>query len=66
MLAIAIIDNYVATKPEVEDLEKIEDLKLITITSLFIASKVEDVAPIRLESMASELGLGLFSQRDIR
>jgi hypothetical protein len=57
-LSIHIMDTFICKSPSIV---KQEDVHLLGITSMFIASKMEDVIPIRLNSVVSKIGHDSFS-----
>lgn len=58
-LAVSIMDTYF---DECKLILKSEDVHLIGMVSMFIASKFEDVIPIRMNSMISKIGHDMFSE----
>jgi hypothetical protein len=58
-LAVGIMDSYI---DETTLILKSEDVHLIGMVSMFIASKFEDVIPIRMNSMISKIGHDMFSE----
>lgn len=62
-LSVLIMDMYFA-KSKTTLLNK--DVHLIGICSLFIASKMEDIYPIRMSHVKTKISHGKFSEKDIR
>jgi hypothetical protein len=58
-LAVGIMDSFI---DETTLILKSEDVHLIGMVSMFIASKFEDVIPIRMNSMISKIGHDMFSE----
>jgi hypothetical protein len=58
-LAVSIMDQYIDKAP---CLLRSESVHLIGMTSMFIASKFEDVIPVRMNSMVAKIGHNLFSE----
>lgn len=62
-LSVQIMDMYIAKCKEVLTNN---DVHLIGIVSMFIASKMEDICPIRMSHVKSKIAHGKFSEKDIR
>ena len=58
-LAVRILDTFIAQS---KDVVKTEHIHLLGITSMFIASKFEDVTPIRLYCFAEKIGHRQFDE----
>jgi len=58
-LSVYIMDSYISRSPQ---LILTEDIHIIGLTSMFIASKFEDVIPIRMSSLVSKIGHDLFKR----
>ena len=56
-LSVFILDMFIYKSTEIINTE---DVHLIGLTSMFIASKFEDVVPIRMHSLVSKIGHDLF------
>lgn len=61
-LAVHIMDCYISrTKKKLKD----EDIHLIGLTCIYISSKVEDIAPLRMSHIVNNLGHKTFNQKTI-
>jgi hypothetical protein len=62
-LAVNIMDTFIAkTKSIITN----NDIHLIGIVSLFIASKMEDIIPLRMSHIKGKIGHNKFSEKDIK
>ena len=62
-LSVQILDIYIA---KCNSILTNNDLHLIGIVSMFIASKMEDICPIRMSHVRTKISHGKFSEKDIR
>lgn len=62
-LSVQIMDMYLA---KCKTVLANNDMHLIGIVSMFIASKMEDICPIRMSHVKSKISHGKFSEKDIR
>ncbi len=58
-LAVYILDKYIS---KVNVTIRSEEIHLLGMTAMFIASKFEDVIPIRINSMVTKIGHNTFSE----
>lgn len=58
-LSVYIMDSYIFKSPAVITTD---DVHVIGMTAMFVASKFEDVIPIRMSSLVSKIGHDLFSE----
>jgi hypothetical protein len=58
-LAVYILDKFIS---KVSQPVRSDEIHLLGMTSMFIASKFEDVIPIRIQSMVSKIGHNTFSE----
>lgn len=61
-LAVHIMDSYILNTNKIL---KDEDIHLIGLTSIYIASKMEEKIPMRLIHIVNNLGKGVFSKAEI-
>ena len=61
-LAVHIMDSYILNTNKIL---KDEDIHLIGLTSIYIASKMEEKIPMRLIHIVNNLGKGVFSKGEI-
>jgi hypothetical protein len=62
-LAVSLMDNYIDKSPS---MIHTEDIHLIGITCIFLASKFEDVIPIRMDCIVTKIGHEQFSAQTIK
>jgi hypothetical protein len=62
-LSVQIMDMYVS---KCKSVLSNNDVHLIGIVSMFIASKMEDICPIRMSHVRTKIAHGKFSEKDIR
>jgi predicted HTH domain antitoxin len=62
-LSVQIMDMYVA---KCKSVLVNKDIHLIGVVAMFIASKMEDIMPIRMSHVRTKISHGKFSERDIR
>ena len=60
-LATSMFDNYLRASKDLEN----KDVHLIGITSLFLASKYEDLRPLSAELISDKISHSAFSKKDI-
>jgi hypothetical protein len=58
-LSVFIMDKFISLSPTIL---KTDDIHLIGITSMFIASKFEDIMPIRMNSIVHKIGHSQFTE----
>ncbi len=57
-LSVFIMDSYIFKS---EKIITTDDVHILGLTSMFIASKFEDVIPIRMSSLVSKIGHDIFT-----
>ena len=62
-LSVQIMDLYIS---KCKSVLSNNDVHLIGIVSMFIASKMEDICPIRMSHVRTKISHGKFSEKDIR
>lgn len=61
-LAVHIMDSYISkTKKNLQD----EDIHLLGLTCIYIASKIEDIIPLRMSHIVGSLGHNTFDENTI-